>query len=152
MPKHESFITHTLCKREHRIFAGKNALRHAVYFSKTGREVSKECQLYKIEDTTSFDKSMCWGFEEAATAMGSKESILGDGVHAKVYKMKNGDIILSSQNNGSSPLFEFAILYKSDTRLKALDRFVDGLFTMAKKHQAWYKKSFKKDVRGLNVR
>lgn len=127
-----------VCKKEHRIFFGRNALRHAIYFSVHKRVARDNKMIDDMQLWARFEKSVCWGFEPAQTAMPvAGLNVLGKGVHAKMYSLANGDLILSSQNNGGSGLFEFAILYQK-SKTGALRRFLDDQFIKARTFSKWF--------------
>lgn len=69
--------------------------------------------------------------------MGAGLKIEGEGVHAKMYEY--GDyLIFSSQNNGNSPLFETAIVFK---KKKRLEEFFFDSFKRAAAYQKWWRKN-----------
>jgi hypothetical protein len=102
-------------------------------------------ELYNMQKQWALLRSMCWG-DVAKTALPvDKEQLLGNGNHAKIYETRTGSLLFSSQNNGSSPLFEFCILYK-DCRGGRLGKFTDRMFKYCAKYQAWFSLN-KKDFR-----
>ena len=130
------------CKTPHKIFTGKDALRHACFYAATGRVCDEADILYKF--FPKFDLAISWHkgdqFKEA------EDQLTGNGVHCKSYFYKN-HVILSSQNQVASPLFEFAILYKNKPKLVS---FIESTFKRAKEYASWWVRNstYKINIRG----
>lgn len=133
------FLNLIRTNNEHIIFSGRNALHHAIFFDEKGRLATAN-ELYKRR----FEIEECcsWGIGEARTANIVKgANIIGNGVHSKMYTLKTGSIIYSSQNNGSSALYEFAILYQKPG--KELKSFTSVMLDRAKEFSEWWKRNNK---------
>lgn len=140
-------ISYIDTKAPSRIFTGRNALYHAVYWITYGSICADDSNLFALKDVrrTRLTKSVCWGTEPALTALQSSDSVLGSGVHAKMYEL--GDcFILSSQNNGSSPLFEFAVVYKPASSSK-LRTFLGKSIWQARRFSEWFQKNKEMPIR-----
>ena len=140
-------ISYIDTKAPSRIFAGRNALYHAVYWITFGTLCEDDSKLFSLKDVqrTRLTKSVCWGAGPAQTALACSDSVLGSGVHAKMYEI--GDcFILSSQNNGSSPLFEFAVVYKPTSSSK-LRTFLGKSIWQAKRFSEWFQKNKEMPIR-----
>jgi hypothetical protein len=116
------------CKKPHIIFVGPNALHQAIWYDRTGREASVNT-LYGFRPR--LQTSMCWGEAKSASEV-LGDNVVGPGVHAKIYTLQTGSILFSSQNNGASPLYEFAILYPRKTAGKLLPELIEKCFLAAK--------------------
>lgn len=122
-------------KEPHIIFTGKNALNVALFFS-TKKRMPTPNDLYKF--TTPLTSALSWGNPLSAHHVKNLQ-VKGNGVHAKIYTLPSGDIILSSQNNGASPLFEFAILYPTEQRKKrTFATFIEQTMKAAAKYSDWW--------------
>lgn len=121
----------------HTLFVGVNAMHIAAFVSERGREPVRESELFGY--CPRFKTSVCWGIKKAATAAPAQTSILGNGVHAKIYELMNGSIIISSQNNGSSGLVETAILYNKPK--KSLRNFISGCVGWIPAFQVMFKRT-----------
>ena len=122
----------------HFVFIGVNAMHVAAFFSEKGREPIKDSELFGYKPR--FKTAVCWGLKDNPTSSPATVKIIGDGVHAKVYELSNGDIILGSQNNGASGLVETAVLYPSPS--KRLKTFVqESVAAMPAQQAAFRKKS-----------
>lgn len=126
------------CNKKHIIFTGRNALAQAIFFDEQNRIATPD-DLYQRR----FDIDHCatWGYETAKShnhVQGTE--VVGDGVHAKMYILPNGSVIFSSQNNCSSALFEFAILYQADgkEKMKSLKAFTMKSIKRAKDFSSWW--------------
>ncbi len=126
-------VGHFHCRTPCEIFIGRSALWQAVYWCKTGRVCHKVNELYHLQHHTAFEKACSW--HSGATSIPSQEELEGCGVHAKMYQYEDY-LIFSSQNNGSSPLFETALVFKKKPRL--LQFFTDS-FDKALRYQMWWK-------------
>lgn len=130
-------------KGEHFVFTGRNALRHAIYYSYFGSMCTNDSQLYNMHLMYSriIESSMDWSLNgQNETAMKvSQANLSGQGCHAKIYKLVNGEIILASQNNGNSPLFEFAILYKVPK--PEFKEFISKTFERCAQMRQWFSKN-----------
>ena len=122
------------CKSKHTIFTGKNALKHAVFYSKTGRMCDNPDILFNLGRLKAI-RACSW--HRGVKSFITDDFIDGEGVHMKCYEL-GGHIIYSSQNDCDSPLFEFAILYEKKPRL--LEFFIES-FERAKEHSAWWKRN-----------
>lgn len=121
MPK--VFIEKFTSTKQHHIFTGKNALKHALFFEKTGRVCNNEQLLYNMD--IKFQKGVWWDSS-------------GGGSHAKIYETKDS-IIYSSQNNGNSPLFEFAILYpRQSGKPSKLEEFTAKTLKRVAAYRTWW--------------
>jgi hypothetical protein len=109
----------------------------AAFFAERGREPVRESELFGY--CPRFKTSVCWGINKAATAAPAQVSILGNGVHAKIYELTNGAIIISSQNNGSSGLVETAILYERPK--KNLKNYISKCVSWIPAFQAMFKRT-----------
>ena len=125
----------------HIIFTGRNALSQAIFYDNHGRMATPDdlyMKTFNIEDCST------WGVNKAKTENTvSGVHVKGSGVHAKMYILPSGSTILSSQNNCSSALFEFAVLYPEDKKVKSfikksIDRAVD-FSEWWKKMKSWMK-------------
>jgi hypothetical protein len=126
-------------KRRSKIYVGRNALFHALYFITYNRDCRDDSELYDLNKKIQLDKSVCWGLRKADTAITASSTVLGNGVHAKMYEYRS-HIILSSQNNGSSPLFEFAVVYLPEKSSK-LETFLGKAMWQAGKFSEWFAKT-----------
>lgn len=126
------------CKEAHTIFTGKNALGYAIFFHNNGFHARNENDVFDIIRTVTFEECINWGIEPAKTSATFKDGVLGKGCHAKMYRLENS-IILSSQNNGSSPLFEFAILYQNLSLTGKLSTYFSKVVAFAKVFSKRYK-------------
>lgn len=141
------FVKFMKCERKHYIFCGPNALRHAMSFAQRKRLCKNNGEAYEYRP--GLQQAMSWAVNEAGLQTQSKVSgseIIGEGVHAKIYTLQNNGHIFASQNNGSSPLYEFAIYYPPETRWGKLltgkgsmRAFVNSVFRSAKSYQKWFK-------------
>lgn len=133
------FLNTIRTSKEHIIFSGRNALHHAIFFDENGRIATADdlyMRRFEIEECCS------WGIGKARTANIVKgTNVIGDGVHAKMYTLKSGSIIYSSQNNGSSALYEFAILYQKPG--KELKSFTSVMLERGKEFSSWWKRNNK---------
>lgn len=126
------FIEYFKCDSPSFILTGKDALSHALYLVHTGTLCRNADHLYQAD----FPKmERACSYHNGIKGQRSKDNIEGVGVHAKFYETKN-HIIFSSQNNVSSPLFEFAIVFEK--RKKLLEFFIDS-FNRAKAYSKWWK-------------
>jgi len=129
------------CRKKHYIFTGRNALWQALFYDKYGRVATPD-ELYRARFRV---KNCCsWGIDGAKTRNHVEGTeVLGNGVHAKVYDL-GGSVIYSSQNNGSSQLFEFAILYKGvGSKMEAVSNFSKRTIGRAKDFSRWWKSTGK---------
>ena len=127
------FIDVIECKQKHLIFTGRDAFIHALYFTEFGRVCTNPDELYQFKVPGL--KACSWG--EGEFGLVAPEIIEGTGVHMKCYETAN-HIIFSSENNTSSPLFEFACLYKKKTKLLA---FFEKSFWRAKEYSFWWNRN-----------
>ena len=128
----------------HFVFIGVNAMHVAAFFSEKGREPMKATELYGYKPR--FKTAVCWGLKQSQTAAPAITSLIGDGVHAKIYELTNGDIILGSQNNGSSGLVETAILYPAPS--KRLVKFIKKSIGWLPAFQQVFRKTIKINLGG----
>lgn len=127
------------CEKKHLIFTGKNALRHALFYSKEGRVCDDEQVLYALTNKVRLETAMYWGHGKPETAMVTLDKeLVGEGCHAKIYSLPCGDVIYSSQNNGNSPLFEFAILYQNVEKSPRFSKFLKRTFERCEVFRKWY--------------
>ncbi len=131
---------------EHYIFTGRNALRHAIYYAYKGQLCTNDSLLYNLHVTGDGVVVRCMEWNKAdgnQTAFPvMRDNLVGNGCHAKVYELANGVVIFSSQNNGNSPLFEFAILYPKQKH--GLRRFIDRTFARCEEFRRWFGNNSKK--------
>jgi len=133
---HKAFIDGIVCTKKHYIFTGKNALQQALYFD-NNNSIATPNQLYKLKSL--LERSTSWGNCKSKNSVRGTE-VNGDGVHAKMYVTANQSVILSSQNNGSSPLFEFAILYKGKgSNMRDIFKFINKSIDRAAAYSDWWK-------------
>ena len=125
------FISVLDCKTESKIFTGKNALKHALYYCQYGYVANDADYLYKFKPV--IDKAISWHHGDNGFTVNGLE-ISGDGVHAKCYELPN-HLIYSSQNNVDSSLFEFAIVYEK--RPKHSEYF-KKILKKAKEYTEWW--------------
>ena len=125
------FIETFHCKTPSMIFTGKDALRHAIFYSKYGRVCENANLLYQLN----VKLLVACSWHQGNNAFAAKEIQEGAGVHMKAYELEDY-IIYSSQNNVSSPLFEMAILFEK--REKLLDFFKRSI-SRAKEYSNWWK-------------
>lgn len=116
--------------RKHYLFFGENALKQALFFAQYGREVDDISRLYDYKPVVK--EAMQWSAGNKTALRVRDTNLEGWGVHAKIY-MLDGHMVLSSQNNGNSGLFEFAVLYPK--KEGALERWFRSAFDAAKLHQ-----------------
>jgi hypothetical protein len=107
--------------RPHVLFSGENALKHALWYDIRGAVCRDERLLFDFKPP--IQKAIQYSKANQTAMPVSNLNVEGGGNHAKIYVTKQG-LIFSSQNNGNSPLFEFAILYKRRTEGK-LETFVE---------------------------
>lgn len=140
------FIEAHLCKHEHLIFTGKNALMQALFYNQYGRLATPD-QLFGLK--FNLQQASSWGVANGNKSQNhvSGVSVIGDGVHAKMYIVE-GATILSSQNNCTSPLFEFAILYQHTKKNSKLKDFVMDSIQRAKSYSEWWRVNKKFGIRG----
>lgn len=129
----ETFTT----TKKHTIFTGKNALRQALWFSKHNRLAHPD-ELYGWAPTLQLATS--WGKPKSASPVSGTHVHGSDGVHAKMYITPSGHVVLASQNNGSSPLFEFAVLYHGGgSKLRDVREFVKSSIKRARSYAGWWR-------------
>jgi hypothetical protein len=130
----ESLPKRFSCKTPCQIFTGRNALRGALFWCETGRDCGDPHILFELQRGLEPLEIAC-SWHKAPTSLEASSEISGEGVHAKFYKYKNY-LIFSSQNNGNSPLFETAIVFKQKP---ALLSFFKESFKNARLYQKWWK-------------
>lgn len=124
------------CSEKHYIFTGKNALTQALFYDKYNRIASAN-EVYSFR--AKLKESCSWG-TPTSSFDSDKVWAEGNGVHAKMYISEKGSVILSSQNNGKSPLFEFAVLYPAGgQRMKGLLVFIKKSLARAGDYSSWWK-------------
>lgn len=125
------------CKTPCRIFTGRNALRAALFYARFGKESRDPHELFRIDEFLEpLEVAVSW--HEGATALPSKVTHEGSGVHAKMYSYE-GYLIFSSQNNGNSPLFETALMFKK--KKKKLLAFFNDSTRRALDYAKWWAKN-----------
>ncbi len=129
------------CKTPHKIFTGKDALRHALFYVDRGCVCEDANRLFnyypKLDLVTSWHSSD--KFRKP------KDFIEGNGCHMKMYFYKE-NLLLSSQNNTGSDLFEFAILYPEKPNLKS---FLIKTFSRAVSYCKWWKENNYYGLKGM---
>lgn len=136
----KSFIDVQTSTKKHWIFTGKNALQQAVFFDTYGRVATPD-QLYGFRGN--MKHAVSWSDCKSKNMVKGTE-ICGHGVHAKMYITEKNSVIMSSQNNGSSPLFEFAILYAGKGRkMNDLRSFVSNSIERAVAYSGWWRRNSK---------
>lgn len=131
------------CKTPHKIFTGKNALLHAVFFIHTGRICDDANYLFKLNPK--FDMACSW--HKSDHFHKAEDELAGNGVHMKRYEYKN-HLILSSQNQVNSSLFEFAIVYEKRNKLS---EFFYKSFKRASDFSKWFVRNsqYKLNIKNL---
>lgn len=105
------FIDTFDCKTPSRIFTGKDALKHALFWIENGYVTDEANDLYKY----TFELNTAVSWHSGVDRNPARREYAGTGVHAKVYESES-HLVYSSQNNVSSPLFEFAIVFEKHPR------------------------------------
>lgn len=129
------FIEKFHCKTPCEIFVGKDALSHALFWIRYGCMASDASQLYHF--THPLLSAISW--RKGSSSYPAKKEVEGNGVHLKMYEV-DSYLILSSQNNGHSSLFESAMVFK---RKNKLSEFFSRCFVRATNYSTWWKQHSK---------
>lgn len=125
------FIEHFHCKTPCEIFVGKDALTNALYWIKNERLATDASFLYHLK--YKFKSAVSW--HKGKSSFDSVKEIEGNGVHLKMYETEEY-LILSSQNNGHSALFESAIVFKKKPKLW---EFFNHCYERANNYTRWWR-------------
>ena len=136
----KTYCDSIVCDEPHRIFYGRNALYHALFFIETGKVASSADQIYYFSRRPiKLDHASYWTIGDKHVAVQGLHQA-GKGVHAKMYIYK-GKAVLSSQNAATSPLYEFAIVYHK--RKSKMPGIIRSMISKAKLFSEWYKSNGK---------
>ena len=125
------FIDTFDCKTPCKIFVGKDALSHAIYWIKHKKIAKDATDLYQQQ--FKFLSAVSW--RKGLSSYSSKTELAGNGLHIKMYETDQY-LILSSQNNCHSALFESALVFE---RKKNLSAFFKLCYSKAFKYTTWWK-------------
>lgn len=119
------------CRTPSKIFTGKDALKHSLFWIEHGVIARDATQLFRY--VYPVKRAVSW--HSGVDRNPSRKEFTAEGVHAKMYETEDY-LIYASQNNVSSPLFEFAILYeKRDKHVGFFNKTIDRI----KKYQSWWR-------------
>ena len=127
------FIETFECRTKCQIFTGKDALKHAVYWIKTGEICDNANDLWRLQPELL--KATSW--HKGCNSFPAHQELVGDGVHMKIYEEADY-LIYSSQNNLNSPLFEHALVFQ---KRESHSTFFERTFKRAKAYSTWWKKN-----------
>lgn len=140
------FIETLTTTKKHTLFTGRNALKQAAFFDKFGRCGDAD-EMYRF--TPPLKEASYWGDPASSFPVEGLEVKGNTGVHAKMYILETGGVVVGSQNNGSSSLFEVCVLYHGKgSKMDEVKRFVSRSIKRARLFQEW----FAKKKGGLYVR
>lgn len=135
-------------QRPHKIFVGANALKHAIYFGQYRRNIRNTNDIFDYNPVIL--RCIQYSINNPTAMNVTGTNIEGRGNHAKLYETKDS-IIFSSQNNGNSPLFEFAIQYDKRTTGK-LESFFTEAIRECSSHRRKYEQlnanTYRRNIRG----
>lgn len=131
-----------------RLFFQENALKAALYYCETGRVLPRD-RAYDYKPKGLLNAVQ---FSDNPTGFWVKKGGIKPvgkdlRIHAKVYETEK-HLIFSSQNSGSSPNLEFAIVY--DKALPKVQKVARETLSLVKEWIASFKKDSKRRVKGLN--